>query len=304
MKRTIVILILVAALCLGAGCGTRKADVDMSDGGAALDPSPAAAKTEAAGNADTEPEPSPEPAPEEEQAPPAQEPVTLRYEGESAAACVDSIYFDQDGRLAVVVAGQGYAFNKVLPIRNGKIVVPFYADIRTGGQTHSWDTASFGDGAITYLFNVKQLPEEVILYSADNRDEQFVFDAAPYIRAEAPAPEQQKEDGAGLAELAGHWTGTGRPVGGGTEIYLEIDLKADGSGTYHFKQGDYSESYPISVNEGDGSFTADIPSDNYLGIASCKGTYVFDGSVLKLHIITEFASGGRFEYNVDCERAD
>ena len=96
----------------------------------------------------------------------------------------------------------------------------------------------------------------------------------------------------------------GLGVSSATANRILRDLSEDGTGTYWFRQGDYSESYPVSVNEGDGTFSADIPADNYLRIVSCKGTYEYDGSALKLHIITEFASGGRFEYDVACERAD
>ena len=117
-----------------------------------------------------------------------------------------------------------------------------------------------------------------------------------------------KEDGddsnSVLASLAGRWSGTGKPVGGGEEIYLKIDLQEDGTGTYRFRQGDYSESYPLVVNGEDGSFSADIPEDNTLQITGCGGTYEFDGTVLSLHIVTEFASGRSFEYEVDCERED
>ncbi len=296
MKRFFVITALILVMCLFTGCQTEKAAADSSAGASA---SPVPAASEAAAEAEAaEEQPAEEPAAEE------QEPVMLTYEGETARACVDSIYFDEDGRLAVVIAGQGYGFNKILPIRNGRIVMPFYADIRTAGTVHSWDSASISEGAITYLFDVAQLPEEVILYSADNKDEQFVFDAAPYILDEPPMPEQAGAEGYGLSELAGRWAGTGKPSGGGETIDLKLDLSEDGTGTYWFRQGDYSESYPVSVNEGDGTFSADIPADNYLRIVSCKGTYEYDGSALMLHIITEFASGGKFEYDVACERAD
>lgn len=302
MKRILVIIALILAVILLTGCGTEKASMDISDGGDLA--APAAAEQAEAETPD--PQPAEEPAAEEptaeEPAPAAPAVVTLTYEGESASAVPESICFEPDGRLAVTVKGQGFAFNKTLPLRNGKIVVPFSADVRMGGNTYSWDTASFSDGAIKYLFDLSELPEEVILYSIDRRDEQFVFDAAPFIVAGTSAPAQ--ESGSVLSALAGRWTGTGRPVGGGDQIDLEVDLHEDGSGTYQFRQGGYTESYPVTVNEGDGSFTADIPADNYLRIVSCGGTYQLDGTTLKLHIVTKFASGRSFEYDVECERAD
>ena len=188
MKRFIIITILVLAAILLTGCQAERATVDISDGGKDLAaPAPAAAVT-------AEEPAIPDEQPEEE--PPAAEPayVTLSFEGQGATAAVESICFEPDGRLAVTVTGSGYAFNKVLPLRNGKIIVPFSADLRTGGKTRPWDTVNFSEGTIKYLYDVSELPDEVILYSTDNEDEQFVFDAAPYIRSDLSAPEQEDAD--------------------------------------------------------------------------------------------------------------
>ena len=295
MRKTAVILALLLLLSLGTGCGAKRATVDISDGGNLS--APVSGSTEpATGKDDTGK------LPEEADAPKEPEYVTLSYEGNTASVTVDSVFLDDDGKLSVALKGVGYSFNGILPFRNGSIVVPFGADIRIGETKYSWDTASFGSGTITYLFDAADLPEQIILYSSDNKDEQFTFDAAPFISDAPPVKESGDDSSSVLAGLAGRWLGTGRPVGGGEEISLRIDLQENGTGTYRFRQGDYTESYPVSVNDEAGSFSAEIPADNTLQITGCGGTYEYDGDVLSLHIVTEFASGRSFEYDVDCER--
>ncbi len=295
MKKTAIILALFLMLGLFTGCGAERVKVDISDGGdltaAAPEETQAVALPAEA-----------EVLPEEESAPAEAETVSLSFEGNRASVTVDSVYVGDDGKLNVVLSGVGYSFNGILPFRNGRLVVPFNVDVRIGEKTYSWNTVNFGDGTNTYLFDVGKLPEQIILYSSDNEDEQFVLDAAPYITDTPPAEESGDDSDSLLSALAGRWSGTGQPQGGGDEIFLKIRLQEDGTGTYRFRQGDYTESYPISVNDEDGSFSAEIPPDNTLQITGCGGTYEFDGDVLSLHIITEFASGRTFEYNVDCER--
>lgn len=295
MKKTAVILSLLLLLGLGTGCGAERATVDISDGGDLTTALPNEAEAETVST-------DGENLSAEESAPAEPEYVTLSYEGNTASVTVDSVFLEEDGRLAVMLKGTGYSFNGILPFRNGKLVVPFSADIRIGENMYSWDTANFDSGTITYLFDVAEMPEQIILYSSDNEDVQFVFDALPFISDAPPVKESEDESDSVLSDLAGRWSGTGQPVGGGEEIFLRIDLQEDGTGTYQFRQGGYTESYPVSVNDEAGSFSAEIPADNTLQITGCGGTYEFDGDVLSLHIITEFASGRSFEYDVDCER--
>ncbi len=103
-------------------------------------------------------------------------------------------------------------------------------------------------------------------------------------------------------QLAGSWSGTGKPVGGGNDIALTVDINADGTGTYSFVQGTYQESYSFELVENGNSFDVSIPSDNQLGISSCEGTYEYDGAVLTLHIKTTFANGRTYEYDADLDR--
>ncbi len=103
-------------------------------------------------------------------------------------------------------------------------------------------------------------------------------------------------------ELAGSWSGTGKPVGGGTDIALTVDINPDGTGVYTFVQGAYEESYSFTLVDSGNTFSVSIPSNNQLGINSCGGTYKYDGSILTLHIKTTFANGGAYEYDADLSR--
>ena len=103
-------------------------------------------------------------------------------------------------------------------------------------------------------------------------------------------------------ELAGSWSGTGKPVGGGTDIALTVDINPDGTGVYTFVQGAYEESYSFTLVDSGNTFSVNIPSNNQLGINSCGGTYKYDGSILTLHIKTTFANGGAYEYDADLTR--
>lgn len=127
--------------------------------------------------------------------------------------------------------------------------------------------------------------------------------AAPEQPAEEPAIESASES-AIPEELVGAWAGAGEPVGGGSAIWLDVLVNADGTGSYTFEQAGYLESYPFTLTSETESFYADIPADNRLGISACEGTYVYADNVLTLHITTTFASGRQFEYTADCTKAD
>ena len=180
----------VTALCLAllmcTGCGAKK---EAPEPGIGTEPVAAAAsmeEEEAAAAAESAEE-AEEDAAEEAAAPAEQEEAELSFEGNTAYARPEAVYLDENGKLAVKVTGRGYGFNGILPIRNGKIIVPFYADVKVGEKTVSWNSVSMGGGAITYTFDLTELPDEVILYSSDNKDEKFTFEAAPCITDGPPA---------------------------------------------------------------------------------------------------------------------
>lgn len=104
-------------------------------------------------------------------------------------------------------------------------------------------------------------------------------------------------------ELVGAWSGTGKSVGGGSDISLEINVNSDGTGGYKFVQAGYVENYPFILESNSERFSVTIPSDNQLGITACEGTYVYYGGVLTLHITTTFSSSRKFEYVAECLKA-
>ena len=110
------------------------------------------------------------------------EKVTLQFEEDSASMSVKSVAFGDDGNLEVTLEGTGYGFNGILPMRGGSMVIPFNADVVVGGTTYSWDMASTGNGEIVFSYNITDLPEQIVLYSADeNHEEKVTIDAAQYI---------------------------------------------------------------------------------------------------------------------------
>ena len=136
-------------------------------------------------------------------------------------------------------------------------------------------------------------------------DEKAVSEAAANAGG-APAVTTEDNDTSGngsiFDELAGTWSGSGKPVGGGSDIALTVEINSDGTGIYSFVQGAYEESYSFSLVDNGNSFSVNIPSNNKLGIDSCGGTYEYDGSILTLHIKTTFANGGAYEYDADLSK--
>jgi hypothetical protein len=104
-------------------------------------------------------------------------------------------------------------------------------------------------------------------------------------------------------ELVGAWSGTGTPVGGGSDISLDIIVNANGIGVYTFEQAGYMESYPFTLESDSERFSVSIPAGNQLGIAACEGTYSYANGILTLRITTSFSSGRQYEYVADCVKA-
>jgi hypothetical protein len=106
------------------------------------------------------------------------------------------------------------------------------------------------------------------------------------------------------AEMTGTWTGTGTPAGSGSPIALTLTVSANGTGSYTFVQGDYTESYPFTLATEAGTFAVTIPPDNLLGITACKGTYALADGTLTLDITTTFATGRQYAYTAVCHKTD
>jgi hypothetical protein len=104
-------------------------------------------------------------------------------------------------------------------------------------------------------------------------------------------------DAAVPAEYVGDWAGSA------DGIDLAFTIHADGSGVYTFTQGDYSESYGVTLTTGSETFAADIPKDNKSQITACEGTYAYADGILTLQVKTTFANGREMAYTIPCEPA-
>lgn len=100
-----------------------------------------------------------------------------------------------------------------------------------------------------------------------------------------------------LADFAGDW------VGKSGNISLTFTVEADGSGVYAFEQSGYRESYPVQLTVADNTFAVEIPADNALSIADCRGTWQYADGVLTLDVVTAFQNGRKFTYTIPCSRA-
>lgn len=103
------------------------------------------------------------------------------------------------------------------------------------------------------------------------------------------------------AEMAGTWHGTGIPKNGGTEIDLTATIRDDGTGEYVFRQGGYTESYPITLSATDRTFTVDISVSGTMSKA--EGTWSLENGVLKIDITTTFVNGRTYSYTAECTAA-
>ena len=157
-KVTVMLLVLVIMVALLSGCGGDAATSGTSAWKEAVDQ-----ETESASEQDSEK-------------------VTLQYEDNSASMSVKTVAIGDDGNLEVTLEGVGYGFNGMLPMRGGSMIIPFNAEVVVDGTTYSWNTASTGNGEIVFFYDITDIPDQIILYSADeNHDEKFTVDAAPYI---------------------------------------------------------------------------------------------------------------------------
>ncbi len=200
-----------------------------------------------------------------------------------------------------------------------RLLMPDGSTISTTGISFfaTDEVAGYG-AAVGFTFRLasgQALPVQARMFRSD-LDAQIEMDLSSLIivdaAAEAAAQEQPTEEPAIESaaesaipeELVGAWAGAGEPVGGGSSIWLDVLVNADGTGSYTFEQAGYLESYPFTLTSETESFYADIPADNQLGISACEGTYEYANNVLTLHITTTFASGRQFEYTANCTKAD
>lgn len=221
-------------------------------------------------------------------------------EGEIYHLTLDSVDII-DGKLTVAIEGFGSTLRWGA---NGPMVAAL-PEARYGDEAVKVSTVNMNVGAaFTFIFERNDLPDEIWMNSYDEGVDPVLIWKADEAAGEADVSEaaDAAEAAAVPDDLVGDWGGTGIPKGGGPSIDLTAHVEADGSGEYTFVQAGYTESYPFTISSDDSTFSVDIPSDNYLGISSCGGTWTLEDSVLKLDITTVFASGGNYSYTAECRK--
>ena len=226
-----------------------------------------------------------------------------------------------DGAVDVVMEGDTYQLTLTnVDIVDGQLTVTiegFGDTLRMGSNgwmLAAWPVAHFGGEAVRaenvngvvggpfdFVFNRDALPDEIWMDPYDDGEpEALIWQAGD---ADVTEASDVADDGI-PAELVGEWRGTGTPDNGGTPIDLTVRINPDGTGDYAFAQGDYTESYPFTVDYAGSSFSVSIPADNQLGISACDGTWALEGGRLNLDIATTFANGRVFSYRAECEKVE
>lgn len=101
-------------------------------------------------------------------------------------------------------------------------------------------------------------------------------------------------------ELLGEWSGTGIPKDNGPQIKLNATIWEDGTGSYTFIQGSYTENYSFTISATDNTFSVDIPETAQLG--KVNGTWSLEGGKLLLDITTTFSNGRTYSYTATCSK--
>ncbi|MBO4484392.1 MAG: hypothetical protein J5738_03280 [Lachnospiraceae bacterium] len=166
-------MMFVLLICLSA-CGTEKKKVDISDGGD--DSSPVKEEQK---NTET-PTPTDEPVPESLRFP-------LNSEHGTEWAEVESIQIGEDGKLVVVLIGEGSGFNNILQMRDGKIIIPFSAEVTVNGKTYHTDRTTLQTGKLIAHFDLGVLPDSVTFSSVDEPDKKYTASVKDGKVLQAPA---------------------------------------------------------------------------------------------------------------------
>ena len=205
MKKYLIVLILVLAVVLCTGCEERKV-VDISDGGKGTveTASDQTDETEEKIDKEVSEEASSEQSDEiaeessEENSEPEEvhESFSLSYKGNTASMYVDSYYFDaeEDGNLRVVLTGTGYVFNGVIPFENNSLVVPFYTEVVVDEVTYSWISVTFGGEHLSFLFDIKKAPDQVSVFSIEDKDNKITVDGSTVPYKEPEKEEEEEEE--------------------------------------------------------------------------------------------------------------
>ena len=292
MKKIIIACLLILVLAVCAGCEER-VTVDISDGGGTQTAETSSAKDEQSEKETSEEatseenketseeseEASAESSAEESEPEEVHESFSLSYKGNDASMYVDSYYFDaeDDGNLRVVLVGTGYVFNGVIPFENNSLVVPFYAEVVIGGETYSWISVTFGGGELSFLFETKSAPEQVNVFSIEDKDNKVVVDGStvPFkepVKEEEESSEEEEQPAEDQAaeELPAGWTKTEETSEEGsdvdwveTKIYDEKGRQRQYSDVKQSKEFEFSVAFHTYYTYTDGSSEVEVTQEFY-----------------------------------------
>ena len=253
---------------------------------------------------DTAPEPTPEPEPEPTPEPePVFKSVAFTAYGNGYSITGYEIGTHDDGSVSVILYGTGF---NILPLRNGEFCVPVWAYLTAGGVEHSSTGCSVASDKITYEFEFRGTPDEILAVNGETEDVIVTIDVSDGMAARSGAGNSNdpaKEDTEGSIPVAmipieyiGSWEGSA------DGIKLSFKIEPDGTGVYTFEQSGYTESYDFSLEVGTETFSVKIPSNNTLGIVTIEGTYKYSDEKLILDVKTTFSDGREFKYTVPCRK--
>ncbi|MDR1704531.1 MAG: hypothetical protein LBS19_07585, partial [Clostridiales bacterium] len=215
-------------------------------------------------------------------------PVTLiTYEDEYTVTSYEAGY-DENGYTAVTLYGIGF---EIVSIVGSAFEFGATCVITAGDEVYTPTSGVYKDEEYMFSFNTTAAPDTITIINPETGEEVIAIDHKSLAEPDAAAPEDDFPD-----EYAGRWEGSEEGID------LSFIVYPNGTGEYVFVQGEYYESYPITLSAGEGTFEADIPGDNALGIVKCGGTFAFEGEAAALDITTEFESGSLFEYSITCQR--
>ena len=154
-------LIMIAAMlfCFG-GCGAEKKKIDISDGG------DSSGKSTPAGNITEVPTATDAPAGESFRFP-------LNADHGTKWAEVEGIKTDSDGKIVVILVGEGAGFDGVLNMRNGSLVMPFEIKVILGGKVYTADKNTTQTERFVAHFDLTGMPDAVSVSSADEPEKVF-----------------------------------------------------------------------------------------------------------------------------------
>ena len=245
-----------------------------------------------------EPEPTPTPEPE-----PFFARAPFEAYGNNYSITGYELGTHDDGTVSVILYGTGF---NILPLRNGEFCVPVWAYLTAGGVEHSSTGCRVAGDQITYEFEFRGTPDEILAVNGETEDVIVTIDVSDGTAARSGAgnsndpAKEDAEDSIPVAmipiEYIGSWEGS-------TDgIKLSFKIEPDGTGVYTFEQGGYTESYDFSLEVGSETFSVQIPANNTLGIVTIEGTYKYSDEKLTLDVKTTFSDGREFKYTVPCRK--